>query len=187
MLSPKSAAFLYIRDVARQGTVRVQPSIVSHGYGGGYGAEFGFLGTLDYSAWLAVPASLAFHAAMGGKALMARNHELCVRAAKTVAAAWETSLLVDDPQLVGSFCVVLLPPRLFPFPLTPANTTLLTQALVTLHLLLRRDYAIEAMCILCDPTTPGVRIAAQMYNEASDYDKLSAAVLDLIARSDVTY
>ncbi|EQC41217.1 hypothetical protein SDRG_01192 [Saprolegnia diclina VS20] len=187
MLAPKSVAFLYIRDVQRQGALRVQPSVVSHGYGGGYGAEFGYLGTLDYSAWLAVPASLAFHAAMGGDALMQRNHELCVSAAKTVAAAWETSLLVDDTQLVGSFCVVVLPSRLFAFPLIAENSTLLRHALLTLHLLLRRDYQIEAMCMLCDPTTPGIRIAAQMYNQASDYDKLSAAVLDLIARSDVTY
>ncbi|OQR85031.1 isopenicillin N-epimerase [Achlya hypogyna] len=182
LLAPKSSAFLYIRDAARK-SVRVQPTTVSHGYGLGYGAELGYLGTLDYSAWLAVPAALAFHTAMGGASLARRNHDVCVAAASAVAAAWGTSLLVEDTRLFGSFCVVVLPARLFPFPLS--DTQKLRHGLTSLHHVLRAEYAIEAMCMLCAEATPGIRIAVQMYNEPADYAQLTAAVLDIIARTDI--
>ncbi|OQR80484.1 isopenicillin N-epimerase, partial [Thraustotheca clavata] len=121
MFAPKSCALLYIRD-ATQSQFHVQPAVVSHGYGLGYGAEHGYLGTLDYSAWLSIPAALNFHAKMGGTDLMARNHRECLAAAKKLAAALKTSLLVSDDSLVGSFCVVLLPPSLFSFALdTPSK------------------------------------------------------------------
>ncbi|RHY31337.1 hypothetical protein DYB32_003580 [Aphanomyces invadans] len=73
MLAPKSVAFLYIREPEKY---YIQPSVVSHGYGHGPFAEFGMIGTVDYSASLAVPAALAFHEKMGGTNLMARNHDL---------------------------------------------------------------------------------------------------------------
>ncbi|KAF0685610.1 Aste57867_22539 [Aphanomyces stellatus] len=172
MLSPKSAAFLYIREPEKY---HVHPPIVSHGHGMGIASDFTFIGTLDYSAYLSIPASLAFHAKMGGTALMQRNHQLCVAAAQKLAHAWHTSLLTDDIEgMIGSICVVLLPLALF----HPADGA---HALETLHLVLRKHYKIEVKTVVAGGQL-GVRISAQMYNEASDYDLLEAAVLDILTR-----
>ncbi|ETV67254.1 hypothetical protein H257_16497 [Aphanomyces astaci] len=174
MLSPKSAAFLYIREPSKY---TIRPTVISHGFGHGTFAEFNLIGTMDYSASLAVPASLAFHDAMGGTALMARNHDVCVTAALKLAETWQTTLLTDEVDtMIGSICVVELPPALF-----VGHSDDVDVALETLRLVLRTHYRIEAKTAHVGGI-PGLRISTQMYNEAADYDDLGAAVLDILTR-----
>ncbi len=154
---------------------------ISHGHTLGYGAEFSFLGTMDYSPWLAVPASLNFHTKMGGRELMHRNHVLCVTAARELAQAWGTSLLTDEADLdtiIGAMCVVVLPSALFPFALPSMDG--LQRAMKTLHDVLRQRFKLDCQCVVIDEMTAGIRISAQMYNEAADYKALERAVLELI-------
>ncbi|KAF0685611.1 Aste57867_22540 [Aphanomyces stellatus] len=172
MLAPKSAAFLYVREPNKY---RVHPPTISYGHGLGIAADFNYIGTLDYSAYLSIPASLAFHTKMGGAALMQRNHQLCVTAAQKLAQAWQTSLLTDDVDgMIGSICVVLLPLALF-----HGYEDGVPDCLETLRLVLRKHYRIEVKTAYVHGQ-PGLRISAQMYNEASDYDLLEAAVLDIL-------
>ncbi|RHY21498.1 hypothetical protein DYB32_010611 [Aphanomyces invadans] len=160
MLAPKSAAFLFIRDPNKY---TIHPPVISHG-------------TMDYSAYLSVPASIAFHTKMGGVDLMARNHALCVAAALQLAKAWGTSLLTDEVDaMIGAICVVLLPLEMF------RNQPNVVDALETLHLVLRKHYRIEVKTALVDGAA-GLRISAQMYNDEADYKQLQDAILDILAR-----
>ncbi|CAK4954102.1 unnamed protein product [Aphanomyces euteiches] len=173
ILAPKSIAFLYIREPNKY---RIVPPIISHADKLGTNAEFSFIGTLDYSAYLSVPASLAFHTKMGGLELMQRNHDLCVKAAQKLAKAWNTKLLTDEVDtMIGSICVVELPHALF------EGVDDVGQALLTLHFVLRKHYQIEAKTAHVGDIL-GLRISVQMYNEQADYDKLEAAVLDILKK-----
>ncbi|KAF0745801.1 hypothetical protein AaE_008390 [Aphanomyces astaci] len=173
MLAPKSAAFLYIREPEKY---TVHPTVISHGHTKGTSAAFGFVGTMDYSAFLSIPASIAFHTKMGGADLMARNHSLCVASALRLAKAWDTSLLTEEvDSMIGSICVVMLPLALF------HDQTDMANALETLHLVLRQHYRIEVKTALVDSAV-GVRISSQMYNDQADFNQLEVAVLDILTR-----
>ena len=63
---------------------------ISHGYGQGFTAEFDWTGTTDPSAWLALPAAIAFFERLGGAALMARNKRLVAEAAAMLASELRT-------------------------------------------------------------------------------------------------
>ncbi|RHY01631.1 hypothetical protein DYB36_011638 [Aphanomyces astaci] len=173
MLAPKSAAFLYIREPEKY---TVHPTVISHGHTKGTSAAFGFVGTMDYSAFLSIPASIVFHTKMGGADLMARNHSLCVASALRLAKAWDTSLLTEEvDSMIGSICVVMLPLALF------HDQTDMANALETLHLVLRQHYRIEVKTALVDSAV-GVRISSQMYNDQADFNQLEVAVLDILTR-----
>ncbi len=53
LFAPKGCAFLWARPEAREG---LHPTVISHGLGRGFTAEFDWVGTRDPSAWLSVQA-----------------------------------------------------------------------------------------------------------------------------------
>ncbi|MBM3522104.1 MAG: aminotransferase class V-fold PLP-dependent enzyme, partial [Alphaproteobacteria bacterium] len=62
LFAPKGAAFLWVRADRQTG---LHPPVISHGYGGGFAAEFDWVGTRDVSPWLSVPAAIDFYEAVG--------------------------------------------------------------------------------------------------------------------------
>jgi isopenicillin-N epimerase len=110
LCAPKGAAFLWAAPDRQPG---VHPTVISHDLGKGFTFEFDKIGTRDASAWLSVPAAIAFHAAQGGPALRARNRGVAQTAAHALAARWGTETGAPD-ALFGSMATVRIPGRLLP-------------------------------------------------------------------------
>jgi isopenicillin-N epimerase len=87
--------------------------VISHDLGQGFAAEFDRIGTRDATAWLAVPAALAFHEEMGGAALRARNHAVAVEFGEALAERLGTETGAA-PDLFGSMATIRLPGDLPP-------------------------------------------------------------------------
>jgi isopenicillin-N epimerase len=105
LCAPKGAAFVWAAPLRQDG---LHPTVISHDLGLGFTAEFDRIGTRDASAWLSVPAALAFHEQMGGAALRARNHELAVAFGQTLAARLGTETGAP-PDMFGAMATVRLP------------------------------------------------------------------------------
>ncbi|HYZ33929.1 MAG TPA: aminotransferase class V-fold PLP-dependent enzyme, partial [Crenalkalicoccus sp.] len=105
LFAPKGCAFLWAAPGRREG---LHPTVISHGLGQGYLAEFDWTGTRDPSAWLAIEAALAAHARLGGAALMARNWAMALQAGAMLAARFGTELAAR-PEMAGAMAAVRLP------------------------------------------------------------------------------
>ncbi|HET9614873.1 MAG TPA: aminotransferase class V-fold PLP-dependent enzyme, partial [Candidatus Limnocylindrales bacterium] len=117
--SPKGAAFLHARRDRQAG---VRPSTISHGANQAIGdrgaatrfrAEFDWQGTLDPTAWLAVPDALRFIEGSydgGWAAVMERNRRLARRGRDLVAAALNLDAGVPAPDdMLGAMVALPLP------------------------------------------------------------------------------
>lgn len=157
IMAPKGAAFLWAR---REHQSWLHPPVISHGPGAGYIAEFDWTGTRDPSAYLAVPAALAFRAAIGDQNIKSHNSALAAEAGCYLAKTWKTRL--GGPTISpASMRLVQLPS--------------LTGAPDALRLKLWRDHRIDVPVNafgdrLC------VRISAQIYNEMDDCQRLAMAI-----------
>src|SRR5207247_189958 len=99
----------------------IHPCVVSHNYGKGLAAEFGWQGTRDASAWLTIPAALAFMAGSAGSPLAGLGWER-VRAHNHALAVWAQAMLCGrfgveplsplDGRIIGATATVRLPGRL---------------------------------------------------------------------------
>jgi isopenicillin-N epimerase len=158
MFAPRACGFLWAADPTRD---HVHPLAISHGYGDGMIAEFDWTGTRDPTAFLAVPAAIAFHARLGGAGLMTRNTALAREAAAVVADALEAPLGAPR-EMFASMATVGLPPRL------GATETAASE----LRRRLSDEHKIESV-IGFHRGGLWLRLAAQAYNERADYAQLS--------------
>ncbi len=153
---PRGTAILWARR-ERQG--ELHPLTISHGYGGGFLAEFDWMGTRDLSGWLATPDGIAFHGRLGGARLMERNRALAGEMAAMLAKKWGTGLAAP-PNMFAAMAVVGVPESgREPAEIIPW---------------LRETQRIEAPVHRIDGKL-WLRIAAQAYNEAEDYERLARA------------
>ena len=124
-------------------------------------------GTLDDTAFLAVPAALAFVEEMGGTAASAaHNHALVGWAAGMLVDIWHTELYAPL-ELCTSMAVIRCPFE----PVAPGEDLM--------GLMLDRFGIVVP--IIPMPGARGIwaRISAQLYNDKADYQRLAAAVLEL--------
>ena len=105
LCAPKGAAFIWAAPERQDG---LHPVTISHGFGQGFLQEFDWTGTRDFSAYLAVPAALDFHARLGGAALRARNVALAAEATALIARRLNTEPGAAG-ALAGSMGMVRLP------------------------------------------------------------------------------
>ncbi len=96
LCAPKGSAFLW---VAPSQQAALHPTVISHGLGGGFLAEFDWTGTRDPSAALSVPAALDFHQRLGGSALRARNIALAAEGAAPIARRLNTETVPTDSAM----------------------------------------------------------------------------------------
>jgi isopenicillin-N epimerase len=160
LMAPKGAAFLWARRDRQEG---LHPVTISHGYGGGFLAEFDWTGTRDPSAFLAVPAAIDFHAKLGGAALMARNRALADTATRLL------SRRLNAPRGAGPDFMAAMGLIRVPFS-GPFNR----ERGRALHLqLLERgtDAPVHA-----NGEAFWLRISAAAYNEIEDYERLAEIV-----------
>ena len=199
--APKGAAFLHAR---RDRQARLRPGTISHGANaeladaaGSTGsarsrfrAEFDWQGTLDPSAWLAVPDAITFMAGLdpgGWPAIQARNHEATLRARDAVADVLgvpEAERPADE--LLGAMIALRLPAE-GPLATAGAGSSPLDTDPVQRQLL--DDHGIEVPIYpwpvpAARSPTPArrfIRISSQIHNGPDDVARLMAALRTIAA------
>jgi isopenicillin-N epimerase len=161
--APRACAVLWVAPGRREG---LHPVVISWGLGNGLAQEFDWTGTRDPSPFLAAPAALAFmRDVLGVDAMRAWNHGLVRRTAHALAARWGQPFATPD-AMIGTMASVALPQRLQA--LGPAAAPALKD-----WLLLERR--IEAQ-VLAIRDRLHVRLAAQVYNDEADFERLAGAI-----------
>jgi isopenicillin-N epimerase len=161
LCAPKGAAFLYVRRDRQPG---LHPTVISHGYGGGFHAEFDWTGMFDPTPWLCIPAALAHLGALlpgGWPEAMATNHALAVQGRTLLTAA----LHITPPcpaHMIGAMASV---------PLTAAAAAapaarLDRDALGTWF----RERGVETW--IAAPPFRILRLSAQLYNKIDEVRRL---------------
>ncbi len=179
--TPKSTAALSVRE-DRRGAIR--PLVVSHGWNDlradrpAYRKEFDWLGTVDLTAYLSIPAAIEAMGALmpgGWPALMAANHERAVAGQARLAAALGIPLPAP-PGMIGAMAALPLPG----VPRSDEGAAALERSLATEE---RIEVPIPAWPVPAARPAPGdppervlLRISAQRYNDAGDVEALVAAL-----------
>jgi isopenicillin-N epimerase len=170
LCAPKGAAFLYVQHDRQPD---IHPLTISHGANASrsdrsrFRLEFDWTGTDDPTAYLCVPEAIRFMGTLlpgGWSELMTKNHALALTARQILCKTLNVSPPSPD-QMVGALAVVLLP---------DGQPKQLQDALLKL-------YQIEVP-IVPYPTISSrqVRVSAQLYNYAKQYEYLSEALLVLL-------
>jgi isopenicillin-N epimerase len=160
-MSPRSAAILWASPARHK---ELHPTVISWGYGHGIDAEFDLTGTRDPSPWLAAPAGIEFMRALPIEAMRAYNHAFVWNAARELTDRWGTAMPAPE-SMIGCMVTIPLPARMGT---SAADATRLKDALLYEE---RIEVQIHAW-------KGGVwmRICGQVYNDASDIERLSAAL-----------
>jgi isopenicillin-N epimerase len=161
--TPRGSAILWSRPGAE-----VPPTVLSWQLEDGYSASFDYPGTWDYAGWLAAPDGLAYWEELGGWDTVARLADLVTDGQKRVAEALGVSLAGLPVTPAPAMRLVPLPDGV----LTSAE-----QVNPFYEELSRRGVEISPISFA---GTGYLRIAAAPYNTPDDYDRLAAAVLELL-------
>jgi isopenicillin-N epimerase len=156
LMAAKGCAFIWVRRDRQPG---LHPTVISHGYGGGFLAEFDWTGTFDPSAYLSVTAALDFHAELGGAALRARNANLAAEAAALLAGRLGTETASGN-AVAGAMALVRLP--------APADRA---AALRDALLAAGTDAPVQPHA-----GSAWLRLSAHAYNDISDFQALADRV-----------
>jgi isopenicillin-N epimerase len=193
--APKGSAFLHARPDRQPG---IRPNTISHGanavlepdsVGGSaasrYRAEFDWQGTLDPTPWLAVPDALRFVGGLldgGWPAVMARNHELTLRARSVLAGVLGLADTTPAPEsMLGSMVALRLPTS---GPLaaggagsSPLDTDPVQARLVSVDRIEVPIYPFPVPAAE-SPTGPRrlIRVSSALHNGPDDVDRLAAAL-----------
>ena len=177
--APKGAAFLHVRrDLQDQ----VRPVTISHGANSTrvdrsrFRLEFDWVGTTDPTAYLAVPEALAFMGSLlegGWPELRRHNHELALHGRDLLCRSLQISVPAPD-AMCGSMAAVPLPPGTGEPAPAPGIDDVLQDVLL-------EQCRIEVP-IVSWPARPQrvIRISAQIYNHEDQYQRLAAALPDLL-------
>jgi isopenicillin-N epimerase len=160
-MSARPLGLLWAAPSRRAG---LHPVVISWGYERGPTAEFDLLGTRDPSAAIAAPEALAFMEDLGVEAMRAWNHRVAWDAARMLTSHWGTAIPAPE-SMFGSMVAVPLPER---FGTTEEAAQRLKDALLF-------EERIEAQ-VLARGGRTWIRLAAQVYNEPSDFERLRDAV-----------
>ena len=169
LCAPKGAAFLHVR---RDRQRDLHPTVISHGFSGGFHAEFDWTGTADPTAFLAVPAAIDYLGSLlpgGWSELMARNRALALEC----RAILQDSLGVRQAApaaMIGSIASVILPPA--------APGSMAAKFDRDRVASWCRERGVESW--FHDEPLPLMRISAQLYNDAGQYRRLAALLVTLL-------
>jgi isopenicillin-N epimerase len=180
LCAPKGAGFLHVRRDRRDG---VRPVVISHGANSPrtdrsrFLLEFDWTGSDDPTPYLCVPDALRFLGGLlpgGWPALMAANRALALEARRILCHALHVAPACPE-GMIGSLATVALPdgtaePGRSPFYQDPLQDALLER------------FGIEVP-IVPFPSPPRrlVRVSCQVYNDRADYERLAAALGELLA------
>lgn len=173
--SPRSAGLLWAAPEHRAG---LHPPVISWGAGGGWIAEFDWVGTRDPTPFLCAPDGLKFiDEQLGGReALWARNHAFAREVAEQLTHEWGLAWRTP-PSMVASMVTLPLPEA---HGRGAAAATHLKNQLLA-------DAAIEAQILAIEDSAgpPGRlywRFSAQAYNDAQDVERFTKALAAFAGR-----
>jgi isopenicillin-N epimerase len=161
LMAPKGSAFLWASPERQAG---LHPLVISHGYRQGFAQEFDWTGTRDPSAWLTIPAAIAFHQDLGGEHLRRRNVALAQQAGAMLAERLVTVRGASD-ALTGAMATVRVHHS---SPATRDDAQRLRDGL-------NARYAID-VAVTAFAGHLWLRVSAQAYNRAEDYLRLAEAM-----------
>ncbi|HEY7724772.1 MAG TPA: aminotransferase class V-fold PLP-dependent enzyme [Anaeromyxobacteraceae bacterium] len=179
LCAPKGAGFLHVR---RELQAAVRPAVISHGANSPradrsrFLVEFDWVGTTDPTAVLSIPAALRFMGSLlpgGWPEVMRRNRALALEARALLASALGAAPPAPD-SMVGSLAALRLPDGTPAAPRSPLYQDALQDALL-------ERFGIEVPVVPW-PAPPRrlLRISAQLYNDLGDYQRLAAALGELL-------
>jgi isopenicillin-N epimerase len=190
--APKGAAFLHVR---RDRQAAVRPPTISHGAnapesrGPRFRNEFDWQGTLDPTAWLAVPTAIEVVGGLvdgGWPAVMARNRALTLEAGAAVAAVLDAE--PSPESMIGSMVALALPAD---GPLGGPGSADQSSPLEAdpLQAAIYERYAIEVPIgpwpvPAAEPPAPPrrlIRISSALHNDRADVDRLVDALRAIAA------
>jgi isopenicillin-N epimerase len=161
--SPRAAAFL---SIAPQWRDTVRPLVASHHFAGGLQPAFDWTGTFDPVTILAVPAALAFWSELGWDNVRKTQRATVDDGAARVAMALGTTAPTAD-EFRAAMRVIELPTILAPERARQVEATLSAEHQVEISLMALHGRS-------------WVRVCGQIYNTPSDYDRLAAALPELV-------
>ena len=181
LCAPKGSAVLWVRADRRE---RIHPLVVSHGANepltdrSRFRAEFDWMGTGDPTAWLTLPAAIAWMAASapdggGWPEVMAANHALAVAGRDRVAAALGVAAPAPDSML-GAMAALRIPGLNDEAGAEALGRRLETEDGIQVPI---GGWPVRAARSGVDPEQVLIRISAQRYNELGDYDRLAEALV----------
>jgi isopenicillin-N epimerase len=182
MCAPKGAAFLHVR---REFQTCVRPLVISHGANtrrrdrSRFLIEFGWVGTSDPSAFLAVPRAIEWMGsalAGGWDEVMRRNRDLALAARRHLGGVLGVEMPCPDDG-IGAMAALALPDgRSGRGPQSPLYLDPLQDRLLG-------EYGIEVPVIPW-PAAPRrlVRVSAQLYNHFGEYERLGDALRREVGR-----
>lgn len=160
LFAPRGTAFLY---AAPEAAGMTRPPVASHFVHLGFPRSFDWIGTRDYSAWLAVPAAIRFHSGLGPAALRERQVALLRTATQILGA------LGIAPVAPMELCAAM---RSFELPL--ARPAAQADAVWLMRELWDHD-RVQAMAVAFGERLL-LRVSAQAYVEEEDLRRLAAAL-----------
>jgi isopenicillin-N epimerase len=196
--APKGAAFLHARRDRQPG---IRPNTISHGANAvidsdddtgrsRFRAEFDWQGTLDPTAWLAVPDALRFVGGLvdgGWPEVMARNRALTLRARAAMSGALGLDAATPAPDsMLGSMVALPLPtdgPLAAPAGgSSPLDTDPLQRRLLEEH---RVEVPIGPWPVpAAESSAPPrrlIRVSSALHNGPDDVDRLVAGLAAITA------
>jgi isopenicillin-N epimerase len=159
--APRSSGILW---AAPGRAANLHAPVISWGLGRAWTAEFDWVGTRDPSPHLSAPAAIDLMREWGLEAIRSWNHELAWHGAHRLAGRWGTGFEVPR-SMVGSMASVPLPER---FGAAPEQAAALRDALLA-------EDRIEVQ-VFPRRGRLWVRVAAQIYNDDADFERLAEAV-----------
>lgn len=165
LCAAKGAGFLW---VAPERQAAVAPLVISWGWGDGFAKAFDWPGTRDFTPWLTVTDALDYHKANEPPLRRAYCDTLCRSAAGMLAKAWDVAPTAPDGMRAAMATIAL-----------PTNEPATQEVGERIHDRLIDNYRIEVpIMVFADKLW--VRISAQVYNEAGDYEKLRDAISQIL-------
>jgi isopenicillin-N epimerase len=181
LCGPKGSAVLWVRADRRD---RIHPLVVSHGANdplaerSRFRAEFDWTGTADPTAFLALPAAIAWIEATapvdgGWPAVMAANHALALVGRDRVASTLGVQPAAPD-SMVGSMAALPIPDIHGEAAAEAVHQRLETEDGIQVPI---GGWPVRAARAGGEPERILIRISAQLYNEPADYDRLAEALV----------
>ncbi|HEY3873888.1 MAG TPA: aminotransferase class V-fold PLP-dependent enzyme [Candidatus Kapabacteria bacterium] len=171
LFAPKGAALLWV-DKKHQS--KIHPTVISHFLGGGYQTEFNWMGTLDPTAWLSIPAGIEFQKKVSAAGSHEYTRKILLDARREISDALGVPLAAPE-EMLANLCT-------FPLPGNPDSTD---ERVLLLHDQLFDAYKIEVPAMNANGKLY-VRASSQVYNDPSDFAALKGALVELAGQGRIS-